>query len=108
MNVFPAGFEDLEPLADWAVHSEAARYDKRMASTMDELQAMYDTVLPRMEAITEHLRGVPMEGIGEADSRLLWLACAFITVSFPVEAWRQPKVPDSGASTIDAYFEPAV
>ena len=31
-----------------------------------------------------------------------------MTVSFPVEVWRQPRVPDSGASTIDAVVEPAI
>jgi len=29
-------------------------------------------------------------------------------VSFPVEAWRQPRVPDSGAASIDAIYEPAI
>ena len=31
-----------------------------------------------------------------------------INVSFPVEVWRQPRVPDSGASTLDVVVEPAV
>jgi hypothetical protein len=29
-----------------------------------------------------------------------------VTVSFPVEVWRQPKVPDAGASSIDSVYEP--
>jgi hypothetical protein len=29
-------------------------------------------------------------------------------VSFPVEVWRQPRVPDSGASSIEAVVEPAI
>jgi hypothetical protein len=29
-------------------------------------------------------------------------------VSFPVEVWRQPKVPDSGSTSLDAVAEPAV
>jgi hypothetical protein len=33
---------------------------------------------------------------------------ALVTVSFPVEAWRQLRVPDSGASSIDAVLEPAI
>jgi hypothetical protein len=27
-------------------------------------------------------------------------------VSFPVECWRDPRVPDSGASRIDCLVEP--
>ena len=40
--------------------------------------------------------------------RLLWLYCSLVTVSFPVEVWRQPKVPDSGSTSLDAVAEPAV
>jgi hypothetical protein len=104
----PAQFSDLEPFADWAIATEKARYDKRIASTMDELQAFYDAAFPRMEAAAEYLKGVPMEGISEEDKHLLWLYCSLVTVSFPVEVWRQPKVPDSGAAAFDAIFEPSV
>jgi hypothetical protein len=108
MPTFPAAFADLEPFADWAIPTERARYDKRVATDMAELQAFYDAVFPRLEAGVEHLKGVPLDGIGEEDARLLWLFCSLVTVSFPVEVWRQPRVPDSGAATIDAIFEPAV
>ena len=107
-TVFPADFADLEPFADWAVPTERARYAKRMASTMDELQAFYDAVFPRLEAASAYLEKVQLDGIADDDKHLLWLFCALVTVSFPVEAWRQPKVPDSGASTFDAVIEPAV
>jgi hypothetical protein len=108
MSTFPADFADLEPFADWAIPTERARYAKRMACTMDELQAFYDAAFPRLEAGTDYLRSVQLDGISEQDKRLLWLFCALVTVSFPVEVWRQPKVPDSGASSIDAVLEPAV
>ena len=29
-----------------------------------------------------------------------------MNVSFPVEVWRQPRVPDSGPASMDAVFEP--
>jgi hypothetical protein len=46
--------------------------------------------------------------MAEDEKRLLWLFCALVTVAFAVEAWRQPRVPDSGASSIDAVVEPAI
>ncbi|MGC7101482.1 hypothetical protein ACPZ19_42985 [Amycolatopsis lurida] len=107
-QVFPPEFADLEPFADWAIHSERARYAKRIASSMEELQAFYDVAFPRLEAATDYLREVSIEDISEENKRLLWLFCALVTVAFPVEAWRQAKVPDSGASSIDAIVEPAV
>jgi hypothetical protein len=106
-DVFPPDFADLEPYADWAIPGENARYAKRMASSMDELQAFYDGVFPRLEAAGEHLGGIALEDMTEADQRLLWLCASLVTVSFPVEVWRQPKVPDSGASTFDNVLEPA-
>lgn len=107
-TTLPTPFADLEPFADWAIPTERARYAKRLASTMDELQAFYDAVFPRMEAAAEHLRGVELDGIADEDKHLLWLYCSLVTVSFPVEVWRQPKVPDSGAATFDAVAEPAI
>ncbi len=106
--VLPPEFVDLEPWAGWALPTERARYTKRLESTMDELQAFYDAAFPRLEAGTEYLKGVQLEGISEPDTKLLWLFEALVTVSFPVEVWRQPRVPDSGASEFNAVVEPAL
>ena len=107
-GVLPPEFADLEPWTDWALPTEKARYSKRLASSMDELQAFYDAAFPRLEAGTEYLKNVELEGISEPDTKLLWLFEALVTVSFPVEVWRQPRVPDSGASEFNAVVEPAI
>jgi len=104
----PAEFADLEPFSDWALHGERARYDKRLASTMDELQAFYDAAFPRMEAALEYLDQFALDQMPDDARHLLWLYCALVTVSFPVEAWRQPRVPDSGSSSIDEVVTPAI
>jgi hypothetical protein len=107
-TVFPPEFAALEPYADWAVPTEKARYAKRIASTMDELDAFYNTAFPLLKSGTDYLQRVTMDDISEPDKHLLWLFCALVTIAFPVEAWRQPKVPDTGAASIDSAFEPAV
>ena len=108
MPVLPPEFADLEPFSDWALPSEHDRYAKRLASTMDELQAFYDTAFPRLERDgAEYLKGVKLDGISEQDQNLLWLFSSLVTVSFPVEVWRQPRVPESGASSVDIVVEPA-
>ena len=108
-NVFlPPEFSDLEPFADWALHGERARYDKRVASTMDELQTFYDAAFPRLEAACEYFDRYALDDLPEEGLHLLWLFCSLVTVSFPVEVWHQPRVPDSGASSIDAILEPAI
>jgi hypothetical protein len=107
-NVFPTEFAALEPFADWAIQGERARYAKRIASRMQELQTFYDTAFPLLESGTAYLEKVSMDDISEEDKHLLWLFCALVTVAYSVEGWRQPRVPDSGASSIDAVLEPAV
>ena len=58
MTTLPTDFADLEPFAGWALETEAERYAKRLSSTMDELQAFYDTAFPRLEAAIELPRPV--------------------------------------------------
>jgi hypothetical protein len=108
MATFPDEFADLEPFADWAVPTERARYAKRISSTMEELQAFYDAAFPRIDDALAYLDQHPLDALPEDGKRLLWLYCALMTASFPVEAWRQPRVPDSGAASFDAMLEPAV
>jgi hypothetical protein len=62
--------------------------------------------LPQLESSADYLKGVSLEGISEADRNLTWLFCSLVTVSFPIEVWRQQRVPDSGASSIDVTVEP--
>ena len=106
MSTLPADFADLEPFADWALPSEGDRYAKRIASSMDELQAFYDAAFPRLSDSTDYLKSVRLDGISEPDEHLLWLFESLVTASFPVEVWRQPRVPESGASSFDCVVEP--
>ncbi|MEZ5143456.1 MAG: hypothetical protein R2726_13195 [Acidimicrobiales bacterium] len=108
MSTFPPQFADLEPFAEWAIPSERNRYAKRLDSSMEELQAFYDAVFPRMAESVEYLKSVELDGISDEDERLLWLFSSLVTVSFPVEVWHQVRVPDSGASSFDAVVEPAI
>ena len=104
----PAEFGDLQPFAGWALQGERARYQKRLASSMDEMQAFYDAAMPRMEAACEYLERFAVDDLDDEGRNLLWLYCSLINVSFPIEVWRQQRVPDSGASDIYAVVEPAV
>jgi hypothetical protein len=108
MTTLPTEFADLEPFADWALETERQRYEKRLASTLDELQAFYDTAFPRFEEAMAYLDRLEL-GALPADARaLLWLCYSLVNASFPVEVWRQPRVPDSGAASMDMLVEPVV
>ena len=106
--VLPPDFADLEPFADWCLPTEAERYAKRLASSMDELQSFYDAAFPRLEQILIYLDALPLDDLPDDARHLLDLSYSLVNVSFPVEVWRQPRVPDSGAASMDAVVEPAV
>jgi hypothetical protein len=108
MGTFPDAFGDLEPFADWSLEFERERYAKRLASSMDEMQAFYDAAFPRLEAAKGHLDGFELDALPDAELHLLWLCYSLVNVSFPVEVWRQARVPDSGAASMDVVVEPAV
>ena len=108
MATLPSEFADLEPFSGWCLEFERERYAKRLSSSMDEMQSLYDTVFPRLEAIIEYLDQFDLNALPDDASRLLWLSYSLVNVSFPVEVWRQPRVPDSGAASMDVIVEPAV
>ena len=108
MTIFPPAFADLEPFADWSLATEAERYAKRLSSGMDEIQAFYDAAFPRLDDMTAHLAALPLDALPADATRLLWLCYSLVNASFPVEVWRQPRVPDSGAAHIEVVVEPAV
>src|SRR5262245_24227205 len=108
MATVPAEFADLEPFADWCLELERERYAKRLASNMAELQAFYDAAMLRLEEAIAYLEQYPFDALPDDATHLLWLLYSLVNVSFPVEVWRQPYVPDSGAASMDVVVEPAV
>jgi hypothetical protein len=103
----PPEFADLEPFAkEWCIPSEPERYAKRLASTMHELQAFYDAVFPRAEEAIVYLEKFPLQELPEDAYRLLQLLYSLILVSFPVEIWRQPYIPDTGTAQFELKIEP--
>jgi hypothetical protein len=105
--LLPSEFSDLEPFAkDWCLASEPERYAKRLASTMDEMQAFYDAVFPRAEEAIVYLEQFPLHDLPADALQLLRLLYSLILVSFAVEIWRQPYIPDTGTAEFDLKLEP--
>ena len=105
---FPAAFVELEPFAGWVLQTERERYTKRLSSSMDDMQAFYDAAFPRLEEMMDYIDGFDLHALPDDAARLLWLGYSLVNVSFPVEVWRQARVPDSGAASLDVVIEPAV
>lgn len=106
MSVLPAEFADLEAYSDWCLPDEARRYAKRLSTSMYEMQAFYDAITPRAEEAISYCDKFPLDDLPDDVLALMRLLYSMIAVSFPVECWKQPRVPDSGATSIDCVSEP--
>ena len=106
MALLPEEFADLEQYADWCLPDESQRYAKRLASTMVDMQAFYDAITPRAEEAISYCDKFTLDDLPEDVLNLMHLLYSMIIVSFPVECWKQPKVPDTGAASLDCVSEP--
>ena len=105
--VLPPAFADLEAFAPrWCLPDEPARYAARVSSTMEELQEFYDAVFPRADAALDYLDRFSLDELPDDALHLLQLLYALVIVSFAVEAWRQPRIPDTGAAELHFTIEP--
>jgi hypothetical protein len=107
MALLPSEFSDLEPFASkWCLATEPERWARRMSSTMEEMQAFYDTIFPRVPDALAFCDKFPLDEIPEDALHLLQLIYSFVIVSFPVELWGQPHVPDTLGTSFDRVSEP--
>lgn len=103
---WPAAFQDLERYAGFALPTEAQRMARRLAASLDELTGLYRTLLPRMEAIAEHLAQWPVDELPAEQRPLLWLGLMFMEAAVAVELFKDPDVPESlGASSLEVDVE---
>ncbi len=106
-SMLPPEFADLEQYsAKWCLETEGERYSERLASTMEDIQAFYDAIVPRAEEAIAYCDKFPLDDMPEDALNLLHLLYAMVTVSFPVECWGQPRVPDTGAAALDLISGP--
>lgn len=102
----PPEFADLEPFSHWCLAGEPQRYQKRLASSMADMQAFYDAITARAEDALAYCDKFRLDDLPEDVMNLMRLLYSMVMVSFPVECWKQPRIPDSGASTLDCVSEP--
>ena len=104
----PSEFSDLERFSDWCLATEPERYAKRLASSMAEMQDLYDTCFPRLEDAIAYLDRFPLDELPDDARSLMHLMQSLVMASFPVEVWKQPRVPDSGAAYLNLVQEPVI
>jgi hypothetical protein len=105
--LLPAAFSDLEPFAaTWCLATESERFDRRMASSIDEMQAFYDAFFPRVNEAVDYCDKFPLDDLPEDAQRLLELVHSLVMVSMAVEIWHQPRPVDSADAYLERVIEP--
>jgi len=81
----PGAFADLEPFLDWALESERDRIDRRLATSMHEINAFYDVMMSRIDHVLDHLDRHWGEDLPDPERRLFLLTLSLVEVSTLVE-----------------------
>lgn len=107
--MLPEPFAELEPFAaTWVLASGEDRYQRRLSSTMDELQDFYDAVFPRAEEAIAYLEQFELDALPDDAVNLLRMLYSLSTVSPSVDVFAQQKVPESGTTSMTWLDEPAI
>ena len=88
----PSAFDDLEPFVSWALAKEQERTSKRLASRMEDIQAFYDCMSPRLEAVMEYLNQFPVDNMPLDAERLFLMSLSLMEVANAVEMSHNPAV----------------
>jgi hypothetical protein len=106
-GLLPEAFAELEPFArTWCLATETARYERRMASSMDQMTAFYEAFFPRLEEAIDYCDRFPLEDLPPAVTNLLRLVYSLIMVSMSVEIFAQPKAVDAADAVLLRVREP--
>jgi hypothetical protein len=105
--VLPPAFAELERFADtWCLATETERFERRTASSMEELQDFYDTFFPRLEEAIEYCDKFDLDELPDDVLALLQLIYSLIVVAMAVEVFSQPTTVDAADAVILRVAEP--
>jgi hypothetical protein len=94
-SLLPEGFEDLERfVGDWALPTEEQRLNRRLGSDMASILAFHDAIMPRLEAIFEHLDRYRLDALPEDAQRLLCMALSLAEIAPSVHFYKGPLPAD--------------
>ena len=94
-RTLPRQFAHLQPLADdWSLPSERERHLRRLASTIEEMDAVYEVLLPEIEAILSFLNRSELDALTVEENSLLLLTLSLAEIAPAVQIFREPGNPD--------------
>lgn len=94
-RALPPEFAHLQRLADgWSLATERERHLQRLASTIEEMDAVYATLLPEIEAILTFLNQRQLDALTGEENNLLLLTLSLAEIAPAVQIFREPGNPD--------------
>lgn len=103
----PADFAELEPFAAmWCLDSETERFERRLASSMVEMQEFYDAFFPRLEEAIDYCDKHALDELPADVENLLALIYSLINVSMAIEIFHQPKTIDAADAVLTRIRSP--
>lgn len=90
-QTLPDAFADLAPSLAWALPTDRERSAKRQSSTMDEINAFYHAMLPRMDAILSYLEQYPAGQVPADAESLFFLTLSLAKIAPAVEMYGEPN-----------------
>jgi hypothetical protein len=91
-TILPPAFEDLEVWSDWSLGTMAQRSARRSSSSMQEIEAFYAAMLPRMEAVLGYLADISAHDDAPENLRLLDLTKSLAEVAPAAELFFEPTI----------------
>lgn len=105
--LLPVEFSEFEPFAAfWCVETEAQRYERRMASTMGELEAFYAAFFPRLEEAIDYCDKFSLDELPDDAHRLLQLVYSLIMASMSVEVFHQVRTVNAADAVMHRTKDP--
>lgn len=98
--LLPEQFKALEPwVAEWSIPHECGRFNKRVASSMRDIDTFVAAVFPRIEEIVDFLNQIPTadpDTLKPAERRLFDLALMCMEATIPSDlGWEINDIEDA-------------
>ena len=90
-SLLPDQFKDLEPYLAWALESERERTEKKATTSIDEIRAFFDAMMPQLDKILDHLDGCFGEEMPVREHRLYLMSLSLVEVATFVELYKRPE-----------------
>jgi hypothetical protein len=103
----PAEFAELEQFAEtWCLATETERHERRLGSSMSELQAFYDALFPRLEEAIAYCDKHALDELPDDVANLLLMIYSLINVAMAVEIFHQPRTIDAANAVLTRVKDP--